>query len=159
MIKATISMEQTFLYQFQSVYMTWYILGGVTFVGFGLGFAFWLDFRRRLSQSWHIAGLIVLFAGSLIGVFFGYQATQPEYFKKLTANDDGIRFAYHLFTSDVFLRWSDIRAMSIQNNRLVIETRQAATYSSPVVYRGNQEQLLSSISRLMPTDHPRASSQ
>jgi len=152
-------MEQTFLYQFQSVYITWFIFGGVTFVGFGFGFAFWLDFRRRLSKSWQIAGLIVLFSGSLIGVFFGYQATQPEYFKKLTANNDGIRIAYHLFTSDVFLRWSDIRTISIHSNRLVIETKKAAGYRSPVVYRGDQEELLSSISRLMPSDHPRTSSQ
>ena len=106
-------MDQTFLYQFQSAYITWIIFGGVAFVGFGLGFASWLDFRRRLSKSWRIAGLIVLFTGSLIGVFFGYQATQPEYFKKQTAYNDGIRFAYHLFSRDVFLRWSDIRTISI----------------------------------------------
>lgn len=147
-------MDQTFLYQFQSAYITCIIFGGITFVGFSLGFVFWLDFRRRLSKSWRIAGLIVLFAGSLIGFIFGYQATQPEYFKKLTANNDGIHLAYHLFTRDVFLSWSDIRTISIHNNRLVIETRQEADYSSLIVYRGDQEQLLSSISRLMPSDDP-----
>lgn len=152
-------MEQTFLYQFQSVYITRIIFGGIALVGFGLGFAFLLDFRRRLSRSWHIAGLVVLSAGSLIGVFFGYHATQPEYFEKLTATNDGIRLAYHLFASDVFLRWSDIRTISIHDNRLVIETRQAAVYGSPVVYRGDQKRLLSSISRLMPSDDPRTSSQ
>jgi hypothetical protein len=96
---------QTFLYQFQSAYITCIIFGGITFVGFSLGFAFWLDFRRRLSKSWRIAGLIVLFAGSLIGFIFGYQATQPEYFKKLTANNDGIHLAYHLVTRDVLTDW------------------------------------------------------
>ena len=147
-------MEQAFLYQFQSAYITWLILGGLALVGFGLGFMFWLDFRKRFSRGGHIAGLIVLFAGSFLGAFFGYQATQPEYFKKLTANDDGIRLTYHLFAEDVFLRWSEVETISIQNDRLVIEAGRAENFRSPVVFRGNQAQLLSSVTRLVPDGDP-----
>ena len=147
-------MEELFSHQFRSVSIVVFTFGGLAFVGFCLGLMFWLDFRTRFSKGWRIAGLIVLFTGSLLGVFFGYQATQPEYFKKLTANNDGIRLEYYMFTEDVLLSWSDIESISIQQNRLIINRKQGDSYGSPVVYRGDQAQLMQSINLLMPSNDP-----
>ena len=147
-------MEELLSYHFGSVSIMVFTFFGLTFVGFGLGFGFWLDFRRRSSKDWHIAGWIVLFAGLLIGAFFGYQATQPESFKKLTANHDGIRLEYYMFTEDVLLGWNDIESILIKNNRLIINKKQGGSHVSPVVYRGDQAQLMQSINILMPGNDP-----
>lgn len=145
-------MEQIFSHQFQSASITLLIFGGLTFVGTGLGFMFWLYFRKHYSKWGHAAGLAVLAGGSLLGVVFGYQAAQPGYFLTLTANNDGIRLEYCIHTEDVFLGWSDIESISVQQNRLIIEGRQGASYESPVVHRGDQVRLLQSITELMPSD-------
>lgn len=147
-------MEQTVSYQFQSLYITWVIFGGLAFVGFGLGFMFWLDFRTRFSTAGNIAGLVVLLAGSLLGTLFGYQATQPGYFKQLTANEGGVNLRYYLPAADVAVGWSEIERISILDDRLLIQTHQEVAYSSPVVYRGDQDQLLSALTLLMANDSP-----
>jgi hypothetical protein len=144
-------MEQIFSYQFQSISITLIIFSGLTFVGAGLGFMFWLDFRKRISKGGYVAGLIVLIAGALLGAFFGYEATQPRYFKMMTANYDGIRLEYYLFTNDVLLRWVDIKNIVVQQNRLMINTKQGDAYKSPVVYRGDQGRLLKSVTQFIPS--------
>jgi hypothetical protein len=140
-------MEQIFSYQFQSESIAWLIFGGLTFVGVGLGYMFRLDFRKRFSKRGNLAGLMVLVAGSLLGVVLGYRAAQPAYFKKLTASTDGIRLEYYPLTADVLLPWNDIESISLQQNRLSIRGRQGVDYRSPVVYRGDQERLLQSLAR------------
>lgn len=147
-------MGQVFSYQFQSELSALFIFWGLTAVGTGLGFMFWLDFRRRTSSAWRIAGTTVLFSGALLGAFFGYLSTQPEYFKKLSADNDGIRLEYHLLTEDIFLHWSDIKSISFQAHRLIIiGGRPVVTYSSPVVYHNEQEPLLRSLKRMMPSNN------
>jgi hypothetical protein len=144
------TMEQVVLYQFQSESIARLIFAGVTIVGVGLGSMFWLDFRRRSSRSWHIAGVLVMVSGLLLGLAFGYRATQPEYFKKLAANNDGLALEYYLFSEDAFLPWSAIENISIQEDRLIVDGGPAGTHSSPVVYRGDQNRLLRSLLRFLP---------
>lgn len=146
--------EQVFSYQFQSGFITLVIFAVLILVGAGLGFVFWLDFRRRGTRAWRNAGIVVMLAGALIGAGFGYRATQPEYFKAITANEDGVRLEYHHFTDDVLLRWPDIDGFSIQGDRLFIEAGQAGSYSSAVVHRPQQQRLLRSLRRLMPANDP-----
>jgi len=149
------TMEQVFSYQFQSEATSLFIFWGVMAVGAGLGFMFWLDFRRRPSSAWRMAAATVLLFGALLGAFFGYLSAQPKYFKKLSANNGGVRLEYYLLHEDAFLHWDDIQSVSFRANRLVIiGGRPMATYSSPVVYRGDQERLLRSLELMMPGIEP-----
>ena len=136
---------------FHAESVTWFVFCGLTFVGFGLGLMFWIDFRRRYLRHGKVAGIIVWVVGSLLGVFFGYLATQPEYFKVLTADNDGIRLRYYLLANDVLLPWNEIKDISIKQNPLVVETTHDQSYRSSVVYRGAQSRLLESITQLMPS--------
>lgn len=143
-------MENIFSYQFQSESTVRLIFGGLTFIGVGLGSVFWSDFRKRSSRSWRIAGVLVMIAGSLLGVTFGYRATQPEYFKSLTAGDDGLALEYYLFGEDVFLRWDAVKSISIRENRLIVDGGPLEIHRSPVVYRGDQDRLLGVLSCFLP---------
>jgi hypothetical protein len=144
-------MEPVLSYQFQSEAAALFIFWGVTAVGAGLGCVFWLDFRRRSSRAWRMASVSVLLCGVLLGGFFGYLAAQPEYFKRLSADSEGVRLEYYLLREDAFLHWADIQSVSLRANRLVIVGRKpVATYRSPVVYRGDQERLLRSLEHMMP---------
>jgi len=105
------SMEQFFSYQFQSESTTLFIFWGMTIMGSGLGFMFWLDFFRRSSSAWRMAAATVLLSGASLGGFFGYLSAQPEYFKRLSANDERIRLEYYLLHKQVFLRWEDIQSI------------------------------------------------
>jgi hypothetical protein len=148
-------MEQVFSYQFQSESSALFIFWAVTAVGAGLGFAFWLDFRRRPSSAWRMAAATVLSSGTLLGASFGYLLAQPEYFKKLSANDGGVRLEYYLLHEDIFLRWDDIQSVSFRANRLIIVGKgPLVTYGSPVVYRGDRERLLRSLELMMPGFEP-----
>lgn len=149
------TMEQVTSYQFQSEATVLFVFWGVTAVGAGLGFTFWLDFRRRRSNAWRRAAATVLLTGALLGASFGYLSAQPEYFKKLSANNDGVQLEYYLLHEDAFLHWDDIQSVSLRANRLVIiGGRPIATYSSPVVYRGHQERLLRLLKVMMPRTKP-----
>jgi hypothetical protein len=97
--------------------------------------------------------VIVLVAGSLLGIVLGYHATQPAYFMKLTANDDGIQLEYGLFTKYVFLPWMDIENISIQKYQLIILGKRGERYASPVVYRGEQSRLLQSVTQAVPSSN------
>jgi hypothetical protein len=122
--------------------------GGLTLAGLSLGFLFWLNFRARFSRGGHAAGLNALNAlnaGILLGALFGYQATQPGYFKALAGDHDGIRLEYYLPGNDILPRWGDIESVGIPKDRLTIIARQGAIYTSSVVYVGDQAGLLRSL--------------
>jgi hypothetical protein len=141
-------MEDLLSYQFRSPFTVMFIFAGLALAGFGLGFMFWLDFRRRFAEKGRLAGWFVLCAGGLVGAFFGYQATQPQYFKELTARGDGVRLEYFLFADAVVARWSEIESVSIVRDRLVIDGKQGERYVSPVIHRGDQAKLIRSIESL-----------
>ena len=143
-------MEEVFSREFQSSSMAAFTFLGLTVIGSGLGFAFWLDFRRRFENGGNVAGTIVLIAGTLLGVGFGYLTTQPGHFKNLTADKDGIGIDYGFLTSRVFLRWKDVENVEIQRDRLTITSMSGDSFQSPVVYRGEQSQLVQSIIAFMP---------
>lgn len=143
------TMEQVFSYQFQSESVALLIFAGLAFAGLGLGSMFWIDFRRRSSVAWHVAGTLAMVSGLLMGLAFGYRATQPEYFKRLTAGNEGLALDYHLFGEDALLGWSDIEDISIRGDRLVVEAGPAGRHASAVVYRGDQDRLLRSLACLL----------
>jgi len=147
-------MEEVFSYELRSSAITMFTFVGLTLVGFGLGLVFWLDFRRRFLGRGRIAGRVVMIGGTLLGAGFGYLATQPGYFKKLTADDLGMALDYYLFSEDVFLRWGDVDRVAIEQDRLLVTGRSGDRYQSVVVYRGDQASLVRSITRLMPDDSP-----
>jgi hypothetical protein len=145
-------MEEFFSYQFQSTSIAVFTFIGLTLVGFGLGLMFWIDFRRRFIDRGQIAGLVVIIVGTLLGMYFGYLTTQPGYFKNLKANTDGIWLDYHWFAAPVFLGWNEIERIEIQRDRLLVISKSADSYKSPVVYRDNQTQLLQSVTSWMPRE-------
>ncbi|WP_213380964.1 hypothetical protein [Allochromatium tepidum] len=147
-------MEEIFSYQFHSESTVRLIFGGLTVVGVGLGTLFWIDFRRRSSRSWRIAGVLVMIAGLLLGAIFGYRATQPEYFKRLAADNDGLALEYYLFSEDVFLRWDTVNSITVRENRLIVDGGALGTYRSSVVYRGDQDRLLGVLACFLPEGGP-----
>jgi hypothetical protein len=147
-------MEEVFSHEFRSASITVFTFVGLSLVGFGLGFMFWLDFRRRFVSGRRVAGRVVLIGGTLLGAVFGYFATQPGYFKKLTADSLGITLEYYLFGSDVVLGWNDVDGVAIEQDRLLVTGKSGDGYQSVVVYRGEQALLERSITRLMPNGSP-----
>lgn len=124
---------------------------GVSLVGVLLGLMFWIDFRRRFARSGPMAAWIVLVAGALIGVGFGHKATQPAYFKHLAADREQITLRYLLPTVHVELPWSQVTNVSIRDDRLMVATA-VDTFTSPVIYRPDQRQLLDSLVAVRPRD-------
>ena len=142
-------MELTFTYQFGSPSIVYLTFLGITFVGFALGVGFWLDFRRRFVKRGAVAGLVVLIAGTLMGGAAGYFGTQPGHFRRLSAKGDGIVLTYYVPPSSVRLAWNEIGQAAIKENRLEFVDKAGNTYSSPVVYRGDQDELLQSMQRFI----------
>jgi len=140
----------TFVYEFGSPSLSLYLFLGLTLVGFGLGLAFWLDFRRRYRRGGRLAGSVVLIAGTLMGAGFGYLAGQPKYFKDLSVDAQGMSLEYGFPASRVWLPWHEIEEVEMRADRLVLTTRDGTRYRSPVVYRGEQEQLMHSIKMVLP---------
>lgn len=145
-------MGEVFSYELRSAFITTFTLVGIALVGFGLGFMFRLDFRRRFESGGRLAGRVVMIGGTLLGAVFGYLATQPGHFKRLTADNLGMTLDYHLPGGHVFLEWNDVDSVGIRQDRLLVIGRSGESHRSVVVYRGDQAPLIRSITRLRPTD-------
>ena len=143
-------MDDSITYQFQSMAMQALVCCAITFVGSGLGCAFWIDFRRRTGRGWARAGTVVWVLGTLIGLGFGMLSTQPGQVTRLTASRSGLRLESGLLGPTVELAWSEVRVVDIQRDRLVVETGRGAVFTSAVVYRGDQQKLLWSIAARRP---------
>ncbi len=142
-------MQELFFHEFRSTSLEYYIFLGLTLIGFALGLMFWKDFRKRFDRGGRLASWIILFVGMLMGMFFGYLAIQPEYFKNISANAEGITLRYSLFTSNITLVWEDIDQLELQQDKLVIIDKNGTNYHSPVVYQGDQTQLMQSLQELI----------
>ena len=134
-----------------SISVTYFVFLGIALIGFGLGFAFWIGYRKSQSQKYHYLANFVWIFSTVIGLIFGYLSTQPFYFRQLTVTGHGFEVVYILPHKMVFLNWDNIESIVIRHNRLVITAKSLKTYTSPVIYLGDQNDIIKSIMTIRPS--------